>query len=138
MEYLIRSQGPYRPFEISGSLRIGESDDAPLATLTAVAHTHQRWQKEYSGVIQIVTITQTLISTGQFEGPSFPGFVVAGAINPHYTSAYSDDDALERVQSLAEFLATELRLPRITFTFGGISSLLERVEPDQQKGDSDA
>lgn len=132
--YRIAATGRERRFEIVVGLQEGYSGHGRLHDIEEVDRAHQAWQTA-TGLIQGATITQTTVSygfrhpaDGLIRGADEPVAVIAGAINVLYDADTTDDEARNRILSLAQYVGGQMGQQRVYVTFDGQATIYEAVE----------
>lgn len=133
--YKIAARGKARHFTINGGLQEGYGPTGKLHTMEEVSQAHHDWQSERRQPFGVL-ISQSDPSYGwpTDDGAIYsavePGWKVEGGINVFYDAHLTDEGALERVLSLAEFLATRLGQTRVYVSFMGEDIIIQA--PDKK------
>lgn len=137
--YRILASGPSRPFEISGGLMEGYTSSGYEPPLRDVVDLHHAWESR-EGVILGLRVQPCDVSYGYpasdgvIIGAWETGFILSGGINVLYDAETTNLAALNRVLSLAAFLAERLHQTRIYVSVGGKDYICERVEGGADNG----
>ncbi len=120
--YRIAASGPARHFTIYGGLQEGYGPSGTLHEMEEVIQAHHDWQAERRQSFGVV-ISKSEPSygwpteDGSIRSAVEPGFKVEGGINVFYDANLTDEEALERILSLAEFIATRLGQTRVYVSY---------------------
>lgn len=133
--YRIAARGAARHFTINGGLQEGYGPSGKLHTMEEVIEAHHDWQSERRQPFGVL-ISQSDPSygwptdDGGFHSAVEPGFKVEGGINVFYDANLTDEEALERILSLAEFIATRLGQTRVYVSYKGEDIIIQA--PDKK------
>lgn len=129
--YFELAAGVSRPYTITGGLLEGyDRITGRVHPLHDVIKAHHAWQAEKRVILEMAAREITL-SYGSLKPDGVwscqePGFIASGSINVLYDSHLTEGEALDRVLSLATYLAKALNQVRIYVVYGGRDYILQR------------
>ena len=138
MLYVTEGRGAARLFSINGGLQEGYGPTGKVHDLSEVVATHHAWQKAngliLGGLVSANTVTYGWPQNGEIHSASEPGWKFEGGKNVLYEMDVSDEQFLDRLQSLASALAEALGQTRVYMHYAGEDFILQRPQASTPTG----